>query len=61
MSECMHDHSGKYAASHLQSMCQEEDCEMAVQGVGVLPEGTGVEGSGGIQLHLAPTHQAAFH
>lgn len=41
-------------------MCQEEDSEVAVQGVGMLPEGTGVEGLGGVHLHLTPTHQARF-
>ena len=64
MHACLHAcmrHSSKHAVSHLQSMCQEENCEVAVQGVGVFPEGTGVERSGGIQLHMAPTHQASFH
>ena len=46
---------------HLQRVCQEEDCEVAVQGVGVLPEGSGVKGAGGIHGHLTPPHHACLY
>jgi len=36
---------------------QEEDSKVAVEGVGMLPEGSRVEGLHGRQLNTAPTHQ----
>lgn len=35
---------------YLKSMCQEEDCEVTVKRVGMLPEGLGMEGLHGILL-----------
>ena len=42
-------------------MRQEEDCEVAVEGVCMLPEGASVEGPHGIHLQLAPSHQASLY
>ncbi len=45
---------------YLQGMSQEEDCEVAVEGVGVLPEGAWVEGLHGRHLNVAPSHHAGL-
>ena len=44
--------------SHLQSVRQEEDSKVAVEGVGMLPEGAWVEGLHGRHLNTAPPHEA---
>ena len=44
--------------SYLQRVCKEEDSKVAVEGVGMLPEGARVEGLHGTHLNTAPTHQA---
>ena len=47
----------KSCRQYLQRVGEEEDCEVAVQGVCMLPKGAGMEGAGGIHLNLAPHHQ----
>ena len=42
-------------------MREEEDCEVAVQGVCMLPEGAGMKGAGGIHFNLAPHHQPCLN
>ncbi len=44
--------------SYLQSVRKEEDSKVAVEGVGMLPEGARVEGLHGRHLNTAPSHQA---
>ena len=41
-------------------MSQEEDSEVAVQSVGMLPEGAGVEGLHGRHLNVAPPYHACL-
>lgn len=48
-------------ARYLQSMRQKEDCEVAVEGICMFPEGAGMKGSHGVHLQLAPPHQASLY